>query len=201
METDIDAWKSAHPEDLWVFDKLILSKRLGYSCGPHGMPVPKPGLYVVRPAMNMMGGSRSSSLVGLEGDTYHEVPDGYFWCEYFRGPHISVDYYKGEPVLAVKGIRDSWDDLKRFKAWVKTSDSLLYPPILLELQGEYDWINCEFIGGRLIEVHLRRNPDFVKWDAQELIPVYDIDTAIGSVDFVADPDGERLGFIVRGRNA
>ena len=33
---DDDVWELAHEEDLWIFDKLILSKRLGYQCGPVG---------------------------------------------------------------------------------------------------------------------------------------------------------------------
>ena len=36
MIDDDEVWDVAHTEDLWIFDKLILSKKLGYQCGPAG---------------------------------------------------------------------------------------------------------------------------------------------------------------------
>ena len=36
----------------------------------------------------------------------------------------------------------------------------------------HKWINCEFIDGNLIEVHLRRNEDFDE-DTQHFIPVWE----------------------------
>ena len=48
-------WMNADPDDLWVFDKLILSKKLGYACGPVGTNVPKPDWYIVRPCVNAIG--------------------------------------------------------------------------------------------------------------------------------------------------
>ena len=27
-------WKTINPDYIWVMDKLILSKKLGYKCGP-----------------------------------------------------------------------------------------------------------------------------------------------------------------------
>ena len=29
-------WKTADPDELWVMDTLILSRKLGYKCGPAG---------------------------------------------------------------------------------------------------------------------------------------------------------------------
>ncbi len=31
-----DEWNHIHSEDLWVYNKLFLSRRLGYTCGPVG---------------------------------------------------------------------------------------------------------------------------------------------------------------------
>jgi hypothetical protein len=45
------------------------------------------------------------------------------------------------------------------------------PEILKPFAKKYQWINCEFIGGNLIEVHLRSNPDF-EWGNKEFIPVW-----------------------------
>ena len=33
-------WRSPKSDDLWALDKLILSKKLGYKCGPAGIDVP-----------------------------------------------------------------------------------------------------------------------------------------------------------------
>ena len=33
-------WKKVDPDDIWVMDKLILSRKLGYNCGPVGQDVP-----------------------------------------------------------------------------------------------------------------------------------------------------------------
>ena len=50
-KTDEDAWLSCHPEDRWLFDKLLLSSHLGYLCGPCGVGVPRDGEYIVRPIL------------------------------------------------------------------------------------------------------------------------------------------------------
>jgi hypothetical protein len=62
------------------------------------------------------------------------------------------------------------------------------------LKGDYDWINCEFIGNRLIEVHFRRNPDF-RYDNSVAIPVWD-DEEIENMRFIEDSDYLRKGFYV-----
>ena len=47
-------WHDISPEDLWYYNKLILSRTLGYDCGPTGVVVPKPGFFIVRPCMNYL---------------------------------------------------------------------------------------------------------------------------------------------------
>ena len=94
------AWKNADPEDLWIFDKLIVARKLGYSCGPAGTDVLSPDHYIVRPCVNIPGMGRGASIQWIEQDTDH-LKDGHFWCELFKGRHISVDYKDGQQVLAV----------------------------------------------------------------------------------------------------
>ena len=53
LETQV--WKTCPPQDLWVMDKLIFSRMMGYTCGPVGMDVPRPDYYVVRPCVNALG--------------------------------------------------------------------------------------------------------------------------------------------------
>ena len=45
------------------------------------------------------------------------------------------------------------------------------PDVIKEAVTEHEIVNCEYIGGKLIEVHLRSNPDF-DYDNTEFIPVW-----------------------------
>ena len=90
-DAEDDVWKRINPNNIWPLDKLILSRKLGYMCGPVGLRVPKPGWYIVRPCVNMMGLGLGAQKVWLEKTTHH-LPVGHFWCEFFTGRHISLDY-------------------------------------------------------------------------------------------------------------
>lgn len=170
MYSEEKAWEQIRTEDLWYMDKLILSKKLGYNCGPVGVDTPNPGWYIVRPCVNAMGLGLGAQKVWIEKDTDH-LPIGYFWCEWFEGEHISVDYEYGIQDLAVIGLRKG-KDLTYWDQWKQIYKTIPYPQILEPLRSKYQWINCEFIGDKLIEMHLRRNPDF-KWDNTYFIPVWE----------------------------
>ena len=151
-------WKSIKPEHIWVLDKLILSRKMYYKCGPVGLNVPEPGYYIVRPCVNLMGLGLGAQKLYLEKSTDH-LPLGYFWCEWFDGRHLSIDYHHGKQKLAVEGHKPS-TTFTKWDHWVKVADRLKFPDILDEFVDQYEWINCEFIGKRLIEVHFRHNEDF-----------------------------------------
>jgi len=165
------AWLNTDPQDLWIFDKLILSRRLGYLCGPAGVDVPEDGTYIVRPCVNGVGLGLGASFEHLtvKGWTDH-LPPGSFWCEIFEGDHISVDYKWGKQILAVQGHKSD-NTFTRWDRWVKVKKQIKIPKLLWPMTMKYQWMNCEYIGGKLIEVHLRRNPDF-DWDNDEFIPVW-----------------------------
>lgn len=78
-------WNLCDPNDLWIYDKLILSRKMGYVCGPPGVPVPNADSYIVRPITNIEGMGRGAEILWLDDDTDH-LPPGYFWCEIFDGP-------------------------------------------------------------------------------------------------------------------
>ena len=169
MRTEEDVWKMIDPDDIWVMDKLILSRKLGYVCGPVGTDVPKPGWYIVRPCVNMKGLGLGAEKKWLDGNTDH-LPHGYFWCEWFEGRHLSVDYEMGLPILTVEGFKGD-NTLTEWYKWVRVQEEYHLPEFLIDLSIKYHIMNCEFIGDKLIEVHFRLNPDFAN-GISEFIPVF-----------------------------
>lgn len=197
MTLDVAGWQTLHPADYWLYDKLILSRKLGYVCGPSGMDVPQSDIYCVRPIMNMHGMGINARFEHLNKDTNHLHP-GEFWCEMFYGEHISVDYLNKTPILTVRGEREVSAPVYQWKRWTKIKHCFDYPEILNELQGDYPMVNCEFIAGHLIEVHLRHNPDF-NYKNKEAIPVWDEKDAHdrNGYTFIRDPDYKRIGFLIK----
>lgn len=195
-----EEWKSIHTEDLWVYNKLILNTRLRHLCGPTGVPVPHPGYYIVRPSINLLGMGRFSRIEWIDKDTEHFHPSE-FWCEIFEGEHLSVDYLNRKSDLVVIGEREDKNKLYKWKKWTKIDREVKFPKILNNLKGNYEWINCEFIGNKLIEVHFRRNPDF-RYGNTVAIPVWK-DTKIEKIEdytFIEDKDYLREGFFINSRD-
>lgn len=189
-------WLAAELDHLWVFDKLIVSRKAGHLCGPRGMSVPKPDFYMVRPISNFEGMGLGARKVWIENSTMDLHP-GEFWCEFFTGDHISVDYHLYEPVLIVKGTPHPKTPHSKFIKWEKVETPIPQPGFLGKIPLYYNTINCEFIGGRLIEIHLRGNPDFIYgnsiaipvWEGEEINPPQ-------FMRFVEDKDINRLGFYI-----
>ncbi len=194
---DDEAWEKAAVDDLWIYDKLILARKMDYVCGPVGVDVPEYGHYVVRPITNMMGMGRGAKEEFIIDTTDH-LPAGYFWCEQFFGHHISVDYVDGEQVLAVWGEKNPGQGLDRWAKWSKVDVEISYP-----FEKKFPVLNCEFIGGMLIEAHFRLNPDFQHGDYRAIRPVWedewnytDLSNEPHGTQFITDVEGERLGFLV-----
>lgn len=176
--TDEEAWLS-YTSLRHLFNKLDLSLRLGYSAGPSLVPVPETKNYIVRPIYNLGGmGSYAHVKEIKQGDTIN-IP-GSFWCEAFEGRHICVEYAKHKGELYVQKITEGFrrsQELFRFDRWVildKMPDNIKLPIWLeSELVNAYH-SNVEFIDGNVIEVHLRKIPDFPK-GAKEIIPIWSDD--------------------------
>lgn len=196
--TDSEVWIDCEIENLWIFDKLLLSKHLGYVCGPAGVDVPKPGTYIVRPCMNLLGMGIGAKFMYLKNSTDH-IPPGHFWCEVFTGRHISVDYFRGEQILAVEGTHNTDSPLWKFSKWVRLDDAKIdLPSSLSFLFKNYDYINAEYIDGNLIEIHFRTNPDF-QYGNVEAIPVWNDDTVNvpEGYKYVESLDYKRKGFYIK----
>ena len=203
FDDDLEAWRNSFMQDLWVFNKLVVAKKLGHVCGPVGAPVPYTGTYVVRPVMNILGMGRGAEKVFIrQGDDLSDRFDpSYFWSEHFEGRHLSIDFLEGEQFLCVEGFRDEAAPFYKWSRWRKMHNvQREVPTICKDLAKRYKWINIEEIGGKIIEIHLRRNWDFSDPAVEEIIPVWSDDqrrpTGKGW-KFVPDRDYERLGFYIR----
>ena len=161
-----DEWNRILPHHLWIYNKLFLSRRLGYTCGPMGLEVPKPGFYVISPCTCLL--ECQSRVEYIERSTDHLHP-GEFWCEVFEGDITSVDYEYHEdrtgcyPQWAREHSVDFHVKHQRRAlvhsdgVWRETDIKIPYPKILTTIGLYwYGWINCEFVGDKLIEVHFRR---------------------------------------------
>ncbi len=194
-----DEWNNIHSSDLWIYNKLFLSRVLGYTCGPIGTTVPKPDFYIVRPSFNLLGMGRFSRKEWIEKYTDHIHP-AEFWCEIFMGEHLSVDFKNQNSELVVLGTKDDKDPYYKWKKWEKIDKKVEFPEILQNLKGDYEYINCEFIGNKLIEVHFRQNPDF-RYGNTVAIPIWnekDLDFYnLEEYNFIKDSDYKRIGFLIK----
>jgi hypothetical protein len=199
--SDCDVYDSCPPQWLWVYDKLIVARRQGISAAPAGISVPAAGEYIVRPITNIRMMGRGAQRLWLEPGDDHSVPDGYFWSEILTGPHVSVDYHWGQQGLTVQGFRDDAHRLDRFSRWCKIDLDRPLPAMLHDLKYYQQWINVEYIGDQVIEVHLRYNDDFANHDADEIIPVWQDQPQSQPLNWTWYPSaaGDRLGFWIKNK--
>lgn len=176
IEEDFEAWQ-AFPHHRWLFNKLEVALSLDYNAGPTGVPITESGHYIIRPTYNLYGMGIGAKKVYLDVDKDAEdminlahVPPGYFWCEYFVGPHYSIDYqYKDGvyvPFSASVGVHRSEDDLIQFDYWkvIDMPQEAVLPSWVHDLKEPRPMIlNAEFKGSKLFEIHLRSGNDHL-WD-------------------------------------
>jgi hypothetical protein len=186
--SDCDVIDNIDPKDLWVIDKFILSKQLGYTCGPAGVLPKQKRNYIVRPCINIR--MMSAKATFMELNTIDDIiPDGFFWCEIFTGRHRSFDYNWGKQILAVEGFRKDPNRLDRFSSWCKVDDVFVLPSVIQEIANRYEWLNVETIDDNIIEVHFRYNDDFANHDANVIVPIW-------KEQFYPSPSGDRIGFLL-----
>lgn len=193
---DKDVWNSCPKDYLWIYDKLILARKLCHQAGPAGVAVPNPDWYIVRPITNIRMMSRGASKQWLTPDDTDLIPDGYFWSECFAGRHTSVDFHYGVQTLAVEGFRDDLNRLDRFSRWEKINNVYKFPEVLGELWKLVPWVNVEYVDGKIIEVHLRWNDDFTNHSSDVIYPVWK-DTPFPqppNTKWYDSPCSDRLGF-------
>jgi hypothetical protein len=189
---DSDFWEFADVDDLWLFDKLILSKKLGYNCGPAGVVPKEEGRYIVRPCVNYRMMAKGARFMHLNNKNDF-ISDGFFWCEIFTGRHLSFDFHYGKQVLAVEGFREN-EDLSRFMYWKRVTDEFQLPDFLKPISTKYEWLNVEVIGDKIIEVHLRYDDSFHGHDYNIIVPIWKEENIDKSKKYYINACEERLGF-------
>jgi hypothetical protein len=199
MHIEEMVWNNINPQNMWVLDKLILSRYLNYKCGPTGTDVPVPGWYCVRPCVNAFGMGLHTQKLYIEKSTDH-LPIGHFWCEWFDGRHFSVDYEHCKQKFCAEGFKKDSEFVKWDK-WIKVKNKIPLPFLVYDNFYHMKWINCEFIGNKLIEVHFRYNTDF-RWGNDEYIPVWDKNDTISipsGYRYVEDPESivGRIGAFIK----
>ena len=207
---DTVAWIKYPKHRNW-FNKLWLADQLGYHCGPAGLPTLRDSEYIVRPTYNVRGMGINAKFQYIKGDDCSAVDAGFFWCEKFEGRHISASFKFSHntigrwiPFSAFEGFRGPNNPLYKFDKWSRVSlNEVPEVPRLLNVLSDVETINIEFIGNKIIEVHLRDSPDP---DYDEFYPVWQSDNIEMDLEFVKhedDADGhlpeKRLGFYVKNR--
>ena len=113
---------------------------------------------------------------------------------------VSIDYKKYEPILKAVGTKDDERPYQRFTKWEKTEKWHPLPQFIGFIPLRYRTINCEFIGGKLIEIHLRENPDFSHGNTS-VIPLWKDkpDPKPDGYRFISDggTELERIGIYVK----
>ena len=218
--TDEDVYIKYPRQREW-FNKLWIAELMGYDCGPAGVDVPKAGTYVVRPIYNLSGMGIGAEVKQLDkGDL--STPPGYFWCEYLRGSHYSVNYkWQIDHRIGGKWIGiNCWEgvnmpiNLTKFVEWKRSAyipelpKSFAAVKAFEDLGEDVKTINVEFIDDNPIEVHLRHSTD-PAYD--HIIPVWASDLGVKKehmkahgFDFVSSYDNAdghlkdpRIGFLVK----
>lgn len=177
---DYELWNK-YPQHRCWFNKLHVSLTLGYYCGPCGTAPSKSGEYVIRPCYNLAGMGLGARVVTINAKDRSATPPGYFWCAYFTGDHYSVSYTwtdnSWQPIHAWIGYNYK-NNLTKFTRWIRTDKNIPTVPNQLNCLSDVGGINIEFIGNKVIEVHLRTsgNPDGSSHNLySEYIPVWQSD--------------------------
>lgn len=173
---ELDEWDlwDLFPQHRWVFNKLELSLRLGYSAAPVPKPVPYTGEYVVRPIYNLSGMGIGAELHSLKAGEVLSMPPSRFWCERFLGSHYSVNYYwKDDRWVEVQTseAETNFEELSKFKNWKLIENQNIPLPEWIDEFADVQFLNIEFIGNKIIEIHLRWGIDFPE-GSTEIIPVW-----------------------------
>lgn len=184
IEEDYEAWEE-YPQYRWLFNKLEVSSKLGYDCGPACVPIKKSGNYIIRPIYNLYGMGIGAHKKFLDVDLHAKemihhkhIPPSYFWCEWIDGKHYSIDFVKKNkrwhPFHCMVGTHSNTDNLTKFSMW-KIVDAQFnnLPEWIHDIETE-KYLNIETKDKNIIEIHLRSGND-IAWNynvGTKIIPAW-----------------------------
>jgi hypothetical protein len=200
--TDAELWQR-YPHLRWLYDRLQLSMALGYECGPAGTLPPRAGAWFVKPIVNLNGMGVDAYACNYDGGPVFPVRPGSFWMPRFVGRHVSMDLERTSSGWRTGLTVECLYRSHRPCEWIKVADAPRVPAVLEIHRIDSAWLNIEFIGADVIEIHLRRNHDFDAMpEATSVFPIWSGDPV--PADMVADPEDAdgflapmRLGFVYR----
>lgn len=164
--SDREVYHKLPVEDRWIMNKLSLAERLGHSCGPTGMIVPE-GDYCIRPIMNLYGqgagGFFFANVAPGVPRNFQNTP-GYFWCEWFDGDHIWIQYIDDVPVIYSE---NPVTNNVMATSVVRNADGaeVTAPPLPDMLKGISKYMMVEALGDKIIEV----SPRFMTSNARQWV--------------------------------
>jgi len=172
---ELESYPLTPEKDRWIFNKLLVAERLGYDCGPSGVPMTKPGSYCFRPVMNFMGNSYAGHFkFEFDGVNQPEIIPGWFWCEWFDGDHEWVEFTDGNAVnwYHTAALPDRPRNAQGRRKWERHN-----APVINKVPAIFNGISkhllIEHIGGKIIELAPRHSiwtysfetSDFILMDA------------------------------------
>lgn len=201
-QRDGEAWQ-AYPGLRWIYDRLQLSQALGYECGPAGTLPPRPGVWFVKPIINLIGMGIDAYAQTYDGGVDFPARPGSFWMPRFAGRHLSLDLKRFPGGWKIEFVVECIYRNDRPYEWRRVKDRPALPVLISPDATDISWLNVEMIGSNVIEVHLRRNHDFDAMPhAYSAFPIWEGEPV--PEDMVPDPedaDGylvpRRLGFVYR----
>lgn len=196
---DRDSYLQVPVADRWIFNKLALAEKFGYTCGPIGTHPSVQTDVILRPQMNIFGMGRGGFL---EYDTWPFAPwdhapnanPGYFWCEQFTGLHTYTCLV--DDVVRYNSHNSAPYTYAVNQQWIGVEDPTLanVPTIPASLNGISKYLYVEAIDGNIIEVAPRHSPMGVRQvivDEYKLIDpsyVIPVDAEFGMFDMKIMPD-------------
>lgn len=140
-------------EDRWIFNKMEICRRFGYGpYGPCGID-PPPGLYCVRPIINMAGMAEGGYWKCLVTEV-NKLPKeanlpGYFWTPWETGTRVVVEYVGNN--ISSSSIVIKFDEKTGMEHYrelpMKQSPALPEP-----LRGISRYMRVEYLGDIVIDL-------------------------------------------------
>ena len=145
---------------LKLYNKKYIADSQNFINGDNTI-IPNKFPIIVRPKINLMGMGKDAYFIdNLNQFKESNINDKFFWCEVFRGDHISVDiFFNNNEIQGYIAFRGKQGKLFTFKYWEYLRNykisSKIKKWIYKNLNSFCGVFNMELINDNIIECHLR----------------------------------------------